>query len=69
LIAGRDFTHKDAYGLPKVVIVNEAFAEKYNLGRDAVGKRIGINGNTLDVEIIGLVKTRNIKAFQKNGRR
>ena len=26
---------------PKVAIVNEAFAKKFNLGRDAVGKRIG----------------------------
>ena len=29
---------------PKVAIVNEAFAKKFNLGRDAVGKRIGNDG-------------------------
>jgi predicted permease len=60
LIAGRDFTREDTLGLNKVVIVNEAFAEKYNLGRDVIGKRIGINRSLLDiepnVEIIGLVK-------------
>ena len=56
LIAGRDFTREDASDRPKVAVVNEAFAEKYNLGRDAVGKRIGIGGNVLDVEIIGLAK-------------
>ena len=29
---------------PKVAIVNEAFAKKFNLGRDAVGKRMGNDG-------------------------
>ena len=41
-----------------VVIVNEAFARKFNLGRDPVGKRIG-RGNVdaeLTMEIVGLVK-------------
>ena len=28
-------------GAPKVAIVNEAFAKKFNLGRNAVGKRMG----------------------------
>ena len=41
LIAGREFTRADSLGAPKVAIVNEAFAKKFNLGRDAVGKRIG----------------------------
>ena len=30
----------------KVAIVNEAFAKKFNLGRDAVGKRMARNGGT-----------------------
>ena len=41
LLAGREFTRADTLGAPKVAIVNEAFAKKFNLGRDAVGKRIG----------------------------
>ena len=41
LIAGREFTRADVLGSPKVTIVNEAFAKKFNLGRNAVGKRIG----------------------------
>ena len=40
LLAGREFTAADAIGAPKVAIVNEAFAKKFNLGRDAVGKRM-----------------------------
>src|SRR5262245_6750798 len=58
LIAGREFTRGDAKGAPKVAIVNEAFARKFNLGRDAVGKRIGNRGGSagLDTEIVGLVQ-------------
>ena len=58
LIAGREFTRADAAGAPKVAIVNEAFAQKFNLGRDAVGKRMsGSGGNSpLDVEIVGFVQ-------------
>ena len=59
LLSGREFTDADALGGPKVAIVNEAFARKFHLGRNAVGKRIGseYNGNEqLDVEIVGLVK-------------
>jgi predicted permease len=57
LLAGREFRRADANGNPKVAIVNEAFAKKFNLGRDAVGKRMGQNdGNELDIEIVGLVQ-------------
>lgn len=57
LLAGREFTRADAKAAPKVAIVNEAFAKKFNLGRDAVGKRMGQNeGNQLDIDIIGLVQ-------------
>jgi predicted permease len=58
LLAGREFTRGDSLGGPKVAIVNEAFAKKFNLGNDAVGKRIGDGGpnDKLDTEIVGLVK-------------
>jgi predicted permease len=58
LIAGRELTAADAAGAPKVAIVNEAFARKFGLGRDAVGRRIspGIGDAVkLDIEIVGLV--------------
>jgi len=57
LVAGRDFTRADALGSPKVAIVNEAFASKFNLGRSAVGKRMGDDGGNspLTIEIVGLV--------------
>ncbi len=59
LISGREFTRSDASSTPKIAIVNEAFAKKFNLGRDAVGKRIGQDRSSkaeLDIEIVGLIQ-------------
>ena len=59
LLAGREFTPADAVGAGKVAIVNETFANKFGLGRDAVGKYISDSvGNkvTLDIQIVGLVQ-------------
>jgi predicted permease len=57
ILAGREFTAADELGRPKVAIVNEAFAKKFGLGRDVVGKRMA-QGDTsvLDVEIVGFVQ-------------
>ena len=56
MVSGREFTAADALGRPKVAIVNETFAKKFNIGRDAVGKRMSRGGDTLDIEIVGLAK-------------
>jgi predicted permease len=58
VLSGREFTRADAAKGAKVAIVNEAFAKKYNLGRDAVGKRMSDDGTgtELDMEIVGLVQ-------------
>lgn len=57
LLSGREFTRSDIQKGPKVVIVNEAFAKKFNLGRDAVGKLMNGDGDDkLDAEIVGLVQ-------------
>jgi predicted permease len=58
LLAGREFTRADNLTTPKVAIVNQAFAKKFNLGRDAVGKRMRRNGSQgeLDIEIVGLAQ-------------
>jgi predicted permease len=56
LLAGREFTTADGPDAPKVVIVNDAFAKKFNLGRDAVGKRMSTGGRELDLEIVGIVQ-------------
>jgi len=56
LLAGRDFTTADTLGTPKVAIVNQAFAKKFNLGPNPVGKRMAQGTGKLDMEIVGLVK-------------
>jgi predicted permease len=58
LMAGREFTEADTATAPKVAIVNEAFTKKFNLGRNAVGKRIGTEEDKtkLDTEIVGVVQ-------------
>jgi predicted permease len=58
-MAGREFTDADVKDSTKVVIVNEEFARKFGLGRDAVGKLIGSGtGYTskLDTVIIGVAQ-------------
>jgi predicted permease len=63
LIAGREFTTADQLGAQRVAIVNEAFARKFNLGRDAVGKFMGDGDNdSLNIQIVGLVP--NVKYSQ-----
>ena len=55
LLSGREIARTDAIGTPKVAVVNEAFVRKFNLGRDAVGKRMRRGGGTeLDIEIVGV---------------
>ncbi|HSL24146.1 MAG TPA: ABC transporter permease [Vicinamibacterales bacterium] len=59
VLTGREFRDADALSAPKVAVVNEAFAKKFNLGRNAVGKRIGTGrgfSSELDTEIVGLVQ-------------
>ncbi len=56
LLAGRDFTRTDALGAPKVAIVNETFAKKFNIEGDVVGRRMSTDTDgELDIEIVGLM--------------
>jgi predicted permease len=59
LLAGREFTEQDRVGAPKVAIVNEAFAKKFGLGRDAVGKHMGTGGREdqqkMEIAIVGVM--------------
>ena len=68
LIAGREFTRSDAKGSPKVAIVNEAFAKKFNLGPNVVGKHLSgqdPKSTKLDTEIIGLVPNTKYSAVKQ----
>jgi predicted permease len=54
VLAGRDFTDRDAGTGPKVAIVNERFARYFFGGRTALGRRITSSGGTYD--IVGVVR-------------
>jgi predicted permease len=59
MLVGREFTRADGPDRPKIAIVNEAFAKKFNLGSQVIGKRLamGAGGNRpLDIEIVALVR-------------
>ncbi len=60
LISGREFEPRDTLEAPEVAIVNEAFARKFGLDRDAVGKFMQSGrSDELDIEIVGLVADAN----------
>jgi predicted permease len=56
VMVGREFSGSDVLGAPKVAIVNQAFAKKFNLGANPVGRRMDLGNDSLDVEIVGLVR-------------
>jgi predicted permease len=56
LLAGRQFDETDVLGAPKVAVVNQAFARKFGLGANPVGRRMDTGGDSLDIEIVGLVQ-------------
>ena len=58
LLSGLEFTVSDVGEAPKVAVVNEQFATKFNLGRDAVGRWMATGGpdGELDIQIVGLAQ-------------
>jgi predicted permease len=67
ILSGREFTRADAASSSQVVVVNEAFAKKFNLGRDAVGKHMNNKGgdSPLTMEIVGLVQNAKYSDVKK----
>jgi len=60
LLAGRDFSDRDARAGPKVAIVNEAFVRKYLYGQNPLGQVIRTNAEPdypeAEYQIVGLIK-------------
>jgi predicted permease len=54
MLAGRDFTERDADGAPRVIVVNETFAKRFFHGRNPIGRKVSYTGNPATV--VGLVK-------------
>ncbi len=55
LLAGRDFSDRDAKKAPRVAIVNQLFVEQYMPGQNPIGRRFKTDGSN-DVEIVGLAQ-------------
>ncbi|MBI4475607.1 MAG: ABC transporter permease [Acidobacteria bacterium] len=56
LIFGREFTSADSENAAKVAIINEQFAKKFGLAREAVGKGMSRDTPSFDLEIVGVVR-------------
>ena len=57
LLAGREFTVKDAAGAPRVAIINETMAKYYFGNENPLGRHIGWGRDkTTDIEIVGVAR-------------
>jgi predicted permease len=54
MLEGRDFTGRDSENAPTVIIVNVTFANRFFHGRDPIGRKVRLEGDTATV--VGLVK-------------
>jgi predicted permease len=72
LLAGRDFTIHDGPNAPKVMVVNEALAQRYWPNQDPIGKRVTFTtgpGEAGEVrEIVGVVKTVKLRSIIEESR-
>jgi predicted permease len=55
ILRGRGFEESDDENAPHVIVINEAFAERFWPGEDPIGKRVRTSGE--DHEVIGVVPT------------
>jgi len=56
LLRGRAFTTGDSEGAPRVAVVNETMARRFWSGKDPLGARLRFFGESVPVEIVGVVK-------------
>jgi len=68
LLAGRDFDERDGEKAPKVVIVNQAFAQKMLPGEDAVGKRMRFGTGGDFWQIVGVAETGKYQSINEDAR-
>jgi predicted permease len=54
MLKGRDLTERDRDGAPKVLVVNEAFANRFWRGAEPIGQRVSFDGGTTWAEVVGV---------------
>jgi putative ABC transport system permease protein len=70
-VQGRDFDERDRDGAPCVAVINEAFAERYFAGAQALGKHLtkfSWRQPNQYCEIVGVVRDNKLQALQKEPR-
>lgn len=56
VLRGRTFTDEDAPGAPRVSVVNETMARRFWSGKNPIGARLRLFGESSPVEIVGVVR-------------
>ncbi|UCD23102.1 MAG: ABC transporter permease [Gemmatimonadota bacterium] len=56
ILRGRDFTELDDEDAPRVMVVNQAFANRYWPGENPIGKTVSLHQRAAPVEVVGLVR-------------
>jgi predicted permease len=70
LVAGREFTVKDAAGAPKVAVINETMAKYFFGDQSPLGRHIGSGrAPKPDTEIVGVVKDSKTSTLRTEPRR
>jgi putative ABC transport system permease protein len=64
LVSGRAFAPSDRANAPRVVVVNQALADKYLAGRDPVGRVLLFGGNARH-EIVGVVGNARYRSVEQ----
>jgi predicted permease len=64
MLRGRAFSRQDTQTAQHVAIVDDAFAQRFFVGKDAIGQHIGLSlpGHGYDYEIVGVVKRTKYKS-------
>lgn len=58
ILRGREFTERDTADSPGVVIINQAFADRYWPGQEPLGRRLSVRGREAPLfEVIGVART------------
>jgi predicted permease len=68
LLGGRDFSPEDVPGAPRVVMVNQAFVDRYWPGESGVGKRLGTYSSEIPMEVIGVVANAKYRSMMEEAR-
>ncbi len=65
LLKGRDFSDRDDAKSSPVMIVNQAFVQRYFSGKDALGKKLRLDAGNGPPEIVGVVGNIRLGATQQ----